>query len=297
MPLQPQDLIRTVKRLEITTRRAVDERLAGQYHSVFKGRGMAFDEVRPYQPGDDVRAIDWNVSARMNDAYVKVFSEERELTVMILVDLSASIGFGSQKKSKAEVAAELTALLALSAVKNNDRVGLVLFTDRVERLVPPKRGRKHALRIVSQILLHRPAHQATALEPPLTTLRRSLHRRAISFLISDFLAPVESYQTALTLSTRRHDVVPIVLRDPLEAELPNVGLLAVQDPETGELGYVDTRQRAVREAYQKELQRRDQARDRLFGRLGLDQVQLRAGEDYVKSLVTFFLRRERRRTA
>ena len=185
-------------------------------------------------------------------------------------------------------------MLALSAVKNNDRVGLVLFTDRVERFVPPKRGRKHALRIVSQILLHKPAHQATSLEPPLSTLRHSLHRRAISFLISDFLAPIESYQTPLTLATRRHDVVPVVLRDPLEDELPNLGLLAVQDPETGELGYVDTRSRAVREAYQKEMQRRDQARDKLFARLGLDQIRLLAGEDYVKTLVAFFRRREKR---
>ncbi len=292
--MQPQDLIRTVKRLEITTRRAVNDRLAGQYHSVFKGRGMAFDEVRPYQPGDDVRAIDWNVSARMNDAYVKVFSEERELTVMLLVDLSASVSFGSQRKSKAEVAAELAALLAFSAVQNNDRIGLILFTDQIERFVPPKRGRKHVLRIISQILLHRPAHRRTDLEPPLTMLRRALHRKAISFVISDFLAPLEGYQTPLTLATRRHDVVPLVLRDPFEAQLPNVGLLAVEDPETGELGYVDTGRRIVRESYAKELSRRDAARDKLFGRLGLDQVQLRIGDDYVKPLVAFFRRRERR---
>ncbi len=297
MALQPQELMRTVRRLEITTRRAVDQHLAGQYHSVFKGRGMAFDEVRPYQPGDDVRAIDWNVSARMNDPYVKVFSEERELTVMILVDLSASIGFGSQRKSKAEVAAELAALLTLSAVKNNDRVGLVLFTDRVEQFLPPKRGRKYALRIVSKILLHQPIHPLTQLEPPLTTLRRSIHRKAISFLISDFLSPIETYQTPLMLVARRHDLVPIVLRDPLEDQLPRLGLVAVRDPETGEMGYVDTRVRAVREAYQKELQRRDQARDKLFGRLGLDQIKLQAGDDYVRSLVSFFRRRERRQGA
>lgn len=292
--MKPQDLIRTVKRLEITTRRAVDERLAGQYHSVFKGRGMAFDEVRPYQPGDDVRAIDWNVSARMQDPYVKVFSEERELTVMILVDLSASVEFGSQRKSKAEIAAELAALFAFSAVQNSDRVGLVLFTDQVERFVPPKRGRKQALRIISQILMHRPAHRSTNLEPALTTLRRSLHRRAISVLISDFFSPIESYQTPLTLATRRHDVVPVILRDPLEAELPNLGLTLVEDPETGELSYVDTRLKSVRDAYAKELLRRDQSRDKLFGRLGLDSVQLRAGEDYVKAMVAFFRKRERR---
>lgn len=295
--MQPQDLIRTVKRLEITTRRAVDDRLAGQYHSVFKGRGMAFDEVRPYQPGDDVRAIDWNVSARMNDTYVKVFSEERELTVMILVDLSASVGFGSAAKSKAEVAAELAALLAFSAVKNNDRVGLILFTDQVERFVPPKRGRKHVLRIISQILLHQPAHRRTSLEPPLTLLRRGLHRRAISFLVSDFLAPLEGYQTPLTLASRRHDLVPLVLRDPLEDVLPEMGLLAVEDPESGELGYIDTRLKSVRDAYVKELKRRDGLRDKHFARLGLDAVHLRTGDDYVKPLVAFFRRREGRRAA
>jgi len=295
--MQPQELIRTVRRLEITTRRAVNDRLAGQYHSIFKGRGMAFDEVRLYQPGDDVRAIDWNVSARMHDTYVKVFSEERELTVMLLVDLSASVEFGSQKKSKAEVAAELGALLAFSAVKNNDRVGLILFTDRVERFVPPKRGRKHALRIISQILLHRPADRGTNLEVPLTTLRRALRRHSIAFVISDFLAPLQSYATPLTLASRRHDVVPLVLRDPLEGQLPDVGLLHVEDPETGEIGYLDTGSAAVRRHYAETYQRIAAERSRCFTRLGSDFVELTAGEDYAKALVALFTRRERRRGA
>jgi uncharacterized protein (DUF58 family) len=293
----PQDLIRTVRRLEITTRRAVNDRLAGQYHSVFKGRGMAFDEVRLYQPGDDVRAIDWNVSARMHDAYVKVFSEERELTVMLLVDLSASVEFGSQKKSKAEIAAEIAALLAFSAVKNNDRVGLILFTDRIERFVPPKRGRKHALRIVSQILLHQPQDRGTNLEVPLTTLRRALKRHSIAFVISDFIAPLQSYATPLTLASRRHDVVPLVLRDPLEGQLPNVGLLQVEDPETGEIGYLDTRSPAVRRAYAETYQKLAAERSRFLARLGSDSVELTAGEDYAKALVALFARRERRRAA
>ncbi len=295
--MQPQDLIRTVRRLEITTRRAVNDRLAGQYHSVFKGRGMAFDEVRLYQPGDDVRAIDWNVSARMQETYVKVFSEERELTVMLLVDLSASVEFGSQKKSKAEVAAEIGALLAFSAVKNNDRVGLILFTDRVERFVPPKRGRKHVLRIISQILLHKPADRGTNLEVPLTTLRRALRRHSIAFVISDFLAPLPTYATPLTLASRRHDVVPLVLRDPLEGQLPNVGLLHVEDPETGEIGYIDTGRAAVRRQYAETYQRITAERSRFFTRLGSDFVEVTAGDDYAKALVALFTRRERRRSA
>jgi uncharacterized protein (DUF58 family) len=293
----PQELIRTVRRLEITTRRAVNDRLAGQYHSIFKGRGMAFDEVRLYQPGDDVRSIDWNVSARMHDTYVKVFSEERELTVMLLVDLSASVEFGSQKKSKAEIAAELGALLAFSAVKNNDRVGLILFTDRVERFVPPKRGRKHALRIISQILLHQPQDRGTNLEVPLTTLRRALRRHSIAFVISDFIAPLQSYATPLTLASRRHDVVPLVLRDPLEGQLPDVGLLHIEDPESGETGYLDTRSPAVRRQYAETYKRLAAERSRFFTKLGSDSVELTAGEDYAKALVALFARRERRRAA
>jgi uncharacterized protein (DUF58 family) len=292
----PAELIRTVRRLEITTRRAVNDRLAGQYHSVFKGRGMAFDEVRLYQPGDDVRAIDWNVSARMNDVYVKVFTEERELTVMLLVDASASVGFGTRKKSKAEVAAELAALLAFSAVSNNDRVGLVLFTDQVEVFVPPKRGRKHVLRLVSQILAHRPRSRRTDIGAALTFLRRALHRRAIAFVVSDFLqAPGgNGYGTPLLLSARRHDVVPIAISDPMENALPKAGLVLVQDPESGEIAYVDTGSSAVRAAYAAAFRNLRLERDRLFGRLGLDHVELSDEGDYVKPLVGFFRARARR---
>ncbi len=296
----PAELIRTVRRLEITTRRAVNDRLAGQYHSVFKGRGMAFDEVRLYQPGDDVRAIDWNVSARMHDVYVKVFTEERELTVMLLVDASASVGFGTRKKSKAEVAAELAALLAFSAVSNNDRVGLVLFTDQVEVFVPPKRGRKHVMRIVSQILAHRPRSRRTDIGAALTFLRRALHRRAIAFVVSDFLQPpggiggAPGYGTPLLLAARRHDVVPIAVSDPMEDQLPRAGLVLVQDPESGEVAYVDTGSSAVRAAYAAAFRNLRLERERLFGRLGLDHVELSDEGDYVKPLVGFFRTRARR---
>jgi uncharacterized protein (DUF58 family) len=291
----PRELIKTVRRLEITTRRAVNDRLAGQYHSVFKGRGMAFDEVRLYQPGDDVRAIDWNVSARMADTHVKVFSEERELTVVLLVDASASVAFGTRAKSKAEIAAELTALLAFSAVTNNDRVGLVLFTDRVERFVPPKRGRKHVMRIVSQILAHRPESPKTDLAVPFTFLRRAIHRSAIAFAVSDFLGPLATYGVPLMLASRRHDVVPLVLSDPMEIELPKVGLLRVQDPETGQLGYVDTSDARVLARYRQAHEGLAQERRRHFSRLGLDYLELGVAGDYVKPLLSFFRVRERRR--
>jgi uncharacterized protein (DUF58 family) len=293
----PRELIKTVRRLEITTRRAVNDRLAGQYHSVFKGRGMAFDEVRLYQPGDDVRAIDWNVSARMSETHVKVFSEERELTVVLLVDASASVAFGTRAKSKAEIAAELTALLAFSAVTNNDRVGLVLFTDRVERFVPPKRGRKHVMRIVSQILAHRTESPKTDLAVPFTFLRRAVHRSAIAFAVSDFLGPLSSYGVPLMLASRRHDVVPLVLSDPMETELPNVGLMRVQDPETGQLGYVDTSDADVRVRYRHAHQGLAQERRKHFSRLGLDHLELGVEGDYVKPLLSFFRARERRRRA
>jgi uncharacterized protein (DUF58 family) len=293
----PRELIKTVRRLEITTRRAVNDRLAGQYHSVFKGRGMAFDEVRLYQPGDDVRAIDWNVSARSSETHVKVFSEERELTVVLLVDASASVAFGTRAKSKAEIAAELTALLAFSAVTNNDRVGLVLFTDKVERFVPPKRGRKHVMRIVSQILAHRPESPRTDLSVPFTFLRRAVHRSAIAFAVSDFLGPLASYGVPLMLASRRHDVVPLVLSDPMEGALPNVGLMRVQDPETGQLGYVDTSDAAVRARYQKAHQGLALERRKHFSRLGLDHLELGVEGDYVKPLLSFFRTREKRRGA
>ncbi len=291
-----QELLRTVRRLEITTRRAVNDRLAGQYHSVFKGRGMAFDEVRLYQPGDDVRAIDWNVSARMNDAYVKVFTEERELTVMLLVDASGSVGFGSRKKAKAEVAAELASLLAFSAAANDDRTGLVLFSDRVERFVPPKRGRKHVMRIVSEILSHRARGTRTDLGAALTFLRRALHRRAIAFVLSDFLQPAGGggYGTPLTLAVRRHDVVPLVVVDPMETALPRAGLVLVQDPETGEVAYVDTGSSAVRAEYAAAFRELKSERRRLFARLGIDHVELSCEGDYVKPLVSFFHARARR---
>src|SRR3954469_24263110 len=226
----PKELIKRIRRLEITTRKVVSALLAGQYHSVFKGRGMAFSEVRQYHPGDEVRTIDWNVTARMNDAYVKVFTEERELTVMLLVDISASEEFGT-KRAKAEVAAEVAAQIAFSAIANNDRVGLILFSDRVEKTIPPKKGRKHVLRLITDILTFKPQGKGTDLCAGLNYLSRVVKRKAVTFLISDFLAP--DYESALRIVGRRHDLVPVVISDPLEAKFPRLGLVELEDPETG----------------------------------------------------------------
>jgi uncharacterized protein (DUF58 family) len=295
------ELVRRVRRIEIATRRAVEDTLSGQYQSVFKGRGMTFSEVRPYAPGDEVRAIDWNVSARTGQLHVKRFVEERELTVMILCDLSASADFGSGVRTKAEVAAEIAALLALSAVANGDRVGLVLFTDRVERFVPPRKGRRHALRIVSEILQFRPEGRGTSLSAALTLLRRALRRRTIAFLVSDFLEAREGddsgfpFERALRVAARKHDVVPVRLSDRLEADLPAAGLAWIEDPETGAVVRADLSDAGLRARFAAAARADDERLARLFARLGLDAVSVRAQEaDHVKPLLAFFRARARR---
>ncbi len=291
----PRDLIRRIRRLEIATRRVVSNLLAGQYHSVFKGRGMAFSEVRPYQPGDEIRSIDWNVTARMNDAHVKVFTEERELTVMLLVDISGSQGFGSQGKTKGEMAAEVAAQIAFSAIANNDRVGLVLFSDQVELVIPPKKGRKHVLRVVTEILEHRAVGRGTDLAAGLTWLLRVAKRRAVSFVISDFL--VSEYEAPLRAAARTHDVIPVVVRDPFEDAFPRLGLVELEDPESGERRVVDTSSVRAANAFQKAMRERRTQRTQVFRRLELDAVELRAGEDHGEALVRFFRLRARRLAA
>ena len=290
-----KELIKKLRKIEITTRRVVNETLAGEYHSVFRGRGMTFEEVRPYQAGDDIRSIDWNVTARMNDAYVKVYAEERELTVMLLVDLSASQDFGSRDKSKGEMAAEIAALLAFSAITNNDRVGLILFTDRVERFVPPKKGRKHVMRLITEILNARPKGKRTDLNSGLEHLMKVAKRRCVAFLVSDFIA--DGYEHSLRIAGRRHDLVPIALRDPLEEAIPNAGIAIVEDPETGERRRVDFGSPRVRAHFEKLMQTRRDERKRMFRKHSIDFVELKAGEEYVKSLVTFFHARARRLAA
>ena len=291
----PRELIRRIRRLEIATRQVVSALLAGQYHSVFKGRGMAFSEVRPYQPGDDIRSIDWNVTARTSAPHVKVFTEERELTVMLLVDVSASEEFGSRGTRTSELAAEVAAQIAFSAIANNDRVGLLLFSDRVEKVIPPKKGRKHVLRLVSDILSFVPKGRGTDLPGAVAWLGRVTKRRTVAFLVSDFL--FEDYEAPVRTARLKHDVIPVVLRDPMEEAFPSLGLVEVEDPETLQRALVDTSSARVRARFLAEVTRARMERSRIFRKLELDSVELRAGEDHGEALVRFFRARARRLAA
>ena len=291
----PKELIKRIRKLEIATRKVVSDMLAGQYQSVFKGRGMAFSEVRQYQPGDEVRTIDWNVTARMNDTYVKVFTEERELTVMLVVDVSGSKEFGSKERSKAEMAAEVAAQIAFSAIANNDRVGLILFSDQIEKVVPPRKGRSHVLRLVSDILSFKPKGRGTNLSVGLTYLTHVAKRKTVAFLVSDFLA--KDYEKALRIVARKHDLVPVTLIDPLEEKFPAMGLVDFEDPETGQRFTVDTSDPRVRGRFQQRMAARRDERNRLFKKLSLDSVELRANEEYSSALQKFFRLRARRMAA
>ncbi len=287
-----KELAKKIRLIEITTNRAVNDVLAGEYHSVFKGRGMEFDEVREYAPGDDVRTIDWNVTARLGKPFVKRFVEERELTVIFVVDLSASGTFGSRKQLKNEVAAELCALLAFSAIKNNDKVGLLAFTDRIEKFIPPKKGASHVLRLVRELLQFSPEGKGTNLAKALEYVGRVNRRRAIVFLVSDFID--EGYDKPLRLVARRNDLIAVSVRDPRESELPNVGLIALEDAETGETVVFDTNSPTARRAYASIASQAREQRRELFRKVGVDEVQVSVGEDYVRDLMLFFRRRERR---
>jgi len=289
-----RELLERIRRIDIVTSRKVNDQLAGQYHSVFKGRGMSFDEVRPYQPGDEVRFIDWNVTARTNEAFVKRFVEERELTVMLLVDVSGSLRFGTRAQEKRSVAAELAALLAFSAVKNNDRVGLILFSDHVEHVVRPKRGKKHALRLVTDVLMFKPTGKGTSIDEALRYMSRISSRKTITFLISDFQAPVSEFEQSLRIVARRHDLVPVCVRDTFEETLPNLGLVLTEDLETGQTVWVDTASRRVRERYEQQVHAARQTVDDLFRRMKLDAIRVATGDSYVKPLVQFFELRARR---
>ncbi len=286
------ELFKEIRKIEIYTRRLVNDQLAGQYQSVFKGRGMAFDEVRQYQPGDDVRLIDWNVSARMNDVYIKLFSEEREMTVMLVVDVSASETFGTTHQTKARLAAKLAATLAFSAIKNNDRVGLIMFTDRVEMFVPPKKGKKHVLRVISEILRFRPRGRGTAIKSGLDYVGKIAKHRAVVFLISDFID--EGWETSLRMTNTRHDLVPVCIEDPKEAELPSMGVIYLEDPETGAVMPVDTSSSRVRAAYELEVKRRKLAREKLFRKLQVDHINLSTHDPDMSALVNFFRIRAKR---
>jgi uncharacterized protein (DUF58 family) len=289
----PTETFRQVRRIHIRTRRLVDGAFAGEYHSLFKGRGMEFAEVREYVPGDDVRTIDWNVTARMGQPFVKKYIEERELTVMLLVDLSASGQFGSVSRFKSEIATELCALLALSAIRNNDKVGLILFTDRIERFIPPQKGRNRALQVISEMLRFEPEGKGTDLGLALEYMHRVCPRRSVSFLISDLLA--SGYERQLRLVHKRHDMVPICIADPREMALPDLGLIMLRDLETDAYALVDTGSAAVRRAYSERREAAALARQRLFRSLGLDIIDVSTRESYIHPLMRFFRLREKRR--
>ena len=295
MNQDPREILKKIRRLELRTRRLVNSSFSGHYHSVFKGRGMNFEEVREYISGDDIRSIDWNVTARMNTPYVKKFTEERELTVMLLVDVSASGTFGSIELSKRELAAEVAAILAFSAINNRDKVGLLLFSEDVELFIAPKKGRLHTLRLIREMLYFQPRGRRTNLAAALEYLNKLISRRAVVFVISDFLAP--DYSKPLTVTSRRHDLVAMPVIDPGEERLPNVGLITFEDAETGEQVEINTSSSGIREAFAAEEKRRRKNLDKLFGSRGVDVVPLATDEDYLIPLRAFFERRERRAAA
>ena len=304
----PKDLLAALRVIEIHTARLANEQLTGTYSSSFKGQGLAFREVRPYQPGDDVRVIDWNVSARMNDAFVKVFVEEREMTVMLVVDLSASQRFGTRRAAKVRVASEVAALLAFSAIRNNDRVGLIVATNKIERIVAPKKGEKHVMRVVREILgfdpkwaadvrpydeLGRPRlGAATDLKSALEALVRVSRRRSVTFVVSDFFDT--GYERALALASAKHDVIPVVLSDPRDTELPDVGLATFEDLESRESLMVDTSDPRVRAWYGAAMRKLAESRRTTFNKLGLDSVEIGTGGSFVRPLRDLFARRARR---
>jgi uncharacterized protein (DUF58 family) len=288
------ELIKKIRRIEIRTRRLVNDSFAGEYHAIFKGRGMEFDEVRPYQPGDEVRDIDWNVTARTGDLFVKRFVEERELTVMLVVDASGSGQFGTVSRFKREIAAELAAVLAFSAITNNDKVGLLVFTDRVELFISPRKGRRHVLRLIRDLLAFEPEGRGTDLKLALNTVNRVLKRSSIVFLISDFLTPPETYRSVLQVSNRRHDVIAVNVTDPREEEWPKVGLLALEDAETGQTRWVDTSSRHWRESFAERVNELTLARERVFRKAKVDRINITTDAEYVTPLTKFFERRARR---
>jgi uncharacterized protein (DUF58 family) len=288
----PKEILKKVKRIEIATRGLVNEVFSGEYHSVFKGRGMEFAEVREYQIGDDIRTIDWNVSARMNHPYVKVFEEERELTVMLLVDVSSSGNFGTSDQMKGEIAAELCAVLAFSAIKNNDKVGLIIFSDKIEKFIPPRKGKQHVLRVIREILYFKPEDSQTDLNIALEYLLKIIRRKCIVFLISDFLT--SDYEKALQIANKKHDVIAIDILDPREIEMPNIGFLELEDAETGEIVLVDTSNAQVRSGFFSRSEANRLQREKFFKSIGIDNITIYTDRSYVEPITRFFRMRAKR---
>ncbi|KPK89379.1 hypothetical protein AMJ80_09885 [bacterium SM23_31] len=288
----PKEILKKVKRIEIQTRGIVNDVFSGQYHSVFKGRGMDFSEVREYQYGDDIRTIDWNVSARVGHPYVKVFEEERELTVMLLVDVSSSANFGTFEQMKGELAVELCAVLAFSAIKNNDKVGLIIFTDRIEKYVPPKKGKSHVLRVLRELLYFRPRGIETDIKGVLEYLNRLTRKRAAVFLVSDFIS--EGYEKALRIANKKHDIVAITIIDPREIAMPGIGLIEFEDAETGETVVIDTSDVSLMNMFASQTEQERLKREKLFKSMNIDFIDIYTNRSYVEPLVKFFRIRAKR---
>ena len=288
----PRDVFQKIRSIQIRSSHKVDELLAGSWNSAFKGRGIEFEEVRPYQPGDDVRAIDWNVTARSDQPFIKLFREEREMSVQLLVDLSPSLEFGSQGRTKRELVAELGATLAMSATRNNDRVGLTLFSDDVEKAIPPRKGTKHVLRIIRELLYCQPVGQGTNISSAIEHLNRTSRRRSVAFLVSDFQD--HGFESQLKVARKRHDLIPIIVSDPREFDIPNVGLVRLRDSETGETILLDTASRRNRATYQQLCTEANDHRDAMFRRLKMQPIRLSTDSDIVEPLRRFFHLREER---
>jgi len=288
----PKEILKNVRRIQITTSRMVTDVFSGQYQSVFKGKGMEFEEVREYLPGDEIRSIDWNVTARMGHPYIKKFVEERELTVMLLLDLSASSAFGTARQLKMRLAAEICSLLALSAIKNNDRVGLIIFTDRMEKFVPARKGIRHVLRVIREALYFKPQGSKTDIVSALDYLNKVTTRRTVAFIISDFFSP--SFKKKLGAANKRHDIVAISITDPRELELPDMGIVELYDPETQKNYSIDTSDKRLRSKYAQDSERRVKERGMLFRSVGVDAIDIRTDIPYSRSLFAFFRDRQRR---
>ncbi|MEJ2596013.1 MAG: DUF58 domain-containing protein [bacterium] len=287
------EIFKKVRKIEIKTRGLSHQIFSGEYHSVFKGRGMSFSEVREYQYGDDIRNIDWNVTARFNHPYIKIFEEERELTVMLLIDVSGSNNFGTNKQLKQELVTELAAVLSFSAIQNNDKVGVIFFSDQIEKFIPPKKGTSHILRIIRELLDFKPEQTGTNISEALRYLTNAIKKRSIAFLISDFMD--EGFEKAVRIANHKHDLIAVRLTDRRETTLPDVGMVRLQDAETGRMMWVDTGSRSVRRKYETWAAKKRESLDLLFNRLGVDMVKVYTGEDYVKPLMNLFKRREARR--
>ncbi len=288
------ETLRKIRRIELRTRKLVNDSFAGAYHAVFKGRGIAFDSVRPYEPGDDIRDIDWNVTARTGEPFVKRYVEERELTVMLVLDASASASFGTVNRQKRDLAAELGAALAFTAISNNDKVGLLIFSDQIELFIPPRKGRNHVLRLIRDLLAAQPTHRGTDVSLALRAVNQLLKHSAIVFLISDFLASSQDYARDLLVAARRNDVIAVVLSDPLEQTWPAVGLVGLCDAETGATSWVDTASPEWRKQFQQQARRFQKMRDETLIRVGVDRVDVPVNGDYVQALTLFFQKRAQR---